>query len=149
MLSSLAMRRLPALLALALLPLSLEGCDAQACTEAGCESTIRVDYGSLTINEPYELSINPEGPTVSVTCLGSGPDAEPLPDWIECDANGFELVGELGSLTTITVAVVPVATQEAVIANALVPLTVVETLQPNGPDCPPACYVREGSTEGL
>lgn len=138
-----------ALLALALVPLSLSGCAAEACTDAGCESTIRVDYGSITVNEPYVLSINPEGPTVSVTCLGSGPDSEPPPDWIDCDANGFELVGEFGSLTTITVAVVPVASQEPLIANALVPLTVVETLEPNGPDCPPACYVREGSTEGL
>ena len=127
----------------------LVGCSDPVCTEAGCESTIVVDYGSVVVNQPYILSINPGGQTTAVTCLAVGPDAEPLPEWLECDANGFELTGDFADQTTITVAVIIEATDEAVVANALVPLTVEEVIQPNGPDCDPACYRRVGSTAGL
>ena len=136
------------LLALAL-PCSLPACVEQSCTLIGCESSLEVDYGSVVVNEPYELRINPDGMNVVVVCLDDAADAEPLPEWLECDANGFRITGELAENTTITVGVTPVSTGEAVGPNAVVPLTVAETLEPNGPDCEPVCYVRTGSTEGL
>ncbi len=140
------MRRRPALLtfvALSTLPLSSCGQGA-ACTEIGCDSTLELDYGDIVVNEPYSLTINPGGQTVSVICLSDNPDEEPPPDWLSCDAGGFAIVGELAENTTITVAVVPLSTNEAVIPNALVPLTVTEVLEPNGPDCEPVCYRRAG-----
>lgn len=128
------------------LPLALTSCQSGgACTEIGCESSLVVDYGDVVVNEPYTLTINPGGQLVSVECLSQDPDAEPLPEWLSCDAGGFEIVGEGAENTTISVAVVPLSTGEAVIPNALVALTVVEALQPNGPDCEPVCYRRAGS----
>ena len=121
------------------------GCGASVCTEIGCESTLVVDYGDVVVNEPYSLTINPDGQVVTVVCLDDDPNAEPLPEWLECDAGGFEITGEKAEGTTISVAVVPLSTGEAVIPNALVPLTVDEVNRPNGPDCEPACYVRSGT----
>jgi hypothetical protein len=139
-------------LALSLVLLSLStvlGCGASMCTEIGCESTLVVDFGDVIVNEPYSLSINPGGQPVTVVCLADTPDAEPLPEWLECDAGGFEITGENAEGTTISVAVVPLSTGVAVIPNALVPLTVDEILEPNGSDCEPVCYTRSGSTAGV
>jgi hypothetical protein len=120
------------------------GCRSGDCTLIGCESTLVVDYG-IVVNEPYSLSINPGGQPVTVTCLADDPEAEPLPEWLECDAGGFEITGENAENTTISVAVVPLSTGEAVIPNALVTLTVDEINEPNGADCEPVCYVRSGT----
>lgn len=121
------------------------GCGEGNCTLIGCESTLSVDFGDVVVNEPYLLTINPQGQPVTVTCLADTPDAEPLPEWLECDADGFEITGENAENTTITVAVVPLSTNEAVIPNALVTLTVDEVFEPNGPDCEPVCYTRSGT----
>jgi hypothetical protein len=125
------------------------GCGGAVCTEIDCESTLVVDYGEVVVNEPYSLTINPGGQQVTVVCLADDPDAEPLPEWLECNAGGFEITGENAEGTTISVAVVPLSTGEAVIPNALVPLTVDEILEPNGSDCDPVCYTRSGTTSGL
>lgn len=133
---------------LVMLALSLaasSGCGSTACTEIGCESSVAVDYGDVVVNEPYSLTINPGGQTVSVICLSDNPDDEPPPEWLSCDEDGFEITGERAENTTLSVAVVPLSTGEAVIPNALVTLTVDEALQPNGPDCEPTCYRRVGS----
>lgn len=133
-------------LALALaLTLTLTGCQSGECTEIGCESSMVVDYGDIVVDEPYLLTINPNGQQVSVVCLSNDPNDEPLPEWLRCNAEGFEIRGEQADSTTITVAVVPLSTGEAAIPNALVALTVDEVNQPNGPDCEPVCYVRSGS----
>ena len=129
---------------LAMLAVSISCGGSLVCTEIGCDSTLDVDYGNVVVNEPYSLTINPGGQTVSVNCLSDDPDDEPLPEWLECDAGGFEITGELAENTTISVAVVPLSTGEAVIPNALVTLTVEQALQPNGPDCEPVCYRRVG-----
>jgi hypothetical protein len=103
-----------------------------------------VDYGDIVVSEPYTLTINPDGQLVSAICLSNNPNDEPLPEWLECDANGFTITGEGADRTTISVTVVPLSTEEAVIPNALVTLTVEEAMQPNGPDCEPTCYRRVG-----
>lgn len=104
-----------------------------------------VSYGAVVVNEPYTLTINPGGQPVTVTCLADDPDTEPLPEWLECDAGGFSITGENAENTTISVAVVPLSTGEAVIPSALVTLTVNEINEPNGPDCEPVCYERSGT----
>lgn len=104
-----------------------------------------VDYGDIVVNEPYLLTIVLGGETVSATCLSDNPDDEPPPEFLECDAGGFEITGERADNTTVSFAVVPLSTGEAVIPNALVTLTVQEVLQPNGPDCEPTCYRRVGN----
>ena len=135
------------LLAVSSLALALAGCNNPECTLACCESKLSVRYG-LSVSEPYSLTINPGGQTQSFTCLANDPDAEPLPEWLTCDAGGFEITGERADNTTISVSVVPLSTQEALIPSALVTLAVDETLEPNGPDCPPACYERSGVVVG-
>jgi trehalose-6-phosphatase len=114
----------------------------------GCSSTLVVTYGDIVVNEAYSLTINPGGQSTTVVCLSNDPDDEPLPEWIECDANGFEVTGENAEGTTISVTVVPLSTQAALIPSALVPLIVDETLEPNGPDCEPVCYRRVGVVAG-
>jgi hypothetical protein len=76
------------------------GCGASVCTEIGCDSSLVVDYGDVVVNEPYSLTINPGGQNVTVVCLADDPEAEPLPEWLECDAGGFE-TGENAEGTTI------------------------------------------------
>lgn len=123
---------------------ALGGCGGSECTEIGCDSTLEVDYGSVVVNEPYLLTIDPDGDEVTVTCLPDSPDAEPLPDWLECDADGFIVTGERADTTTsVRVTVVPIETEDAAI-NELVTLNVQEILEPNGPDCDPKCVVRRG-----
>ena len=137
-------RALPSLVLCSLLLTPPAGCGGSTvCTEIGCDSTLVVDYG-LVVNEPYALTINLGGPNVSVECLSEDPEAEPPPEWITCDAGGFEITGEQAETTTISVAVVPLSTGEAVVPNALVTLTVEEVLEPNGPDCEPVCFRRVG-----
>lgn len=128
-----------------ILPLTAVSCGSSVCTDIGCDSVVVVDYGDVVVNEPYSLTINIGGQLTSVVCLSNNPDDEQPPEWLSCDAGGFEITGELAENTTVTVAVVPVSTGEAVIPNALVTLTVEEVLRPNGPDCEPVCYRRVGT----
>lgn len=124
---------------------AIAGCGAGECTEIGCESSLEVSYG-VVVNEPYELTVDAGlGPT-TVTCLPDQPDAEPPPDWLECDAAGFTITDEVAATsTTVRVSVVTLEDEEPIVANVLVPLMVVEILEPNGPDCEPTCVVRRGS----
>lgn len=147
---TLAMRRYLRASSFAALTLALaSGCTYGACTEVACESELSVDYGNIVVNEPYALTLVLGGETISVTCLSDNPDDEPVPEFLDCDAGGFEITGERADNTTVSVAVVPLSTGEAVIPNALVTLTVQEVLQPNGPDCDPTCYRRTGSVPPL
>ncbi|MFV8754354.1 hypothetical protein ACNOYE_27730 [Nannocystaceae bacterium ST9] len=135
-------------LALILLPFAASsgGCiDSGACTEIGCSSSAEVSFGSLVVDEPYTLSIDPNGATVTAICLGEPGDEPQPPEWLSCDANGFTITGsEADLLTVVSVTVVPVSTGEAVITNELVNLSTDEILRPNGPDCEPTCYTRSG-----
>ncbi len=124
-----------------------QGCvDSGACTEIGCTSTAVVSYGSMAVNEPYELTIDPNGNKISVICLGEPSDEPQPPEWLSCDAGGFTITGsEADLLTVVSVTVVPIASGEATIANALVTLGTDQVDQPNGPDCEPTCYTRSGA----
>jgi hypothetical protein len=146
-------RRLTALASvLGLLALTLVGSSggcggpgSGACTEIGCSSVAEVSYGSQVINEPYQLIIDPNGTNILAVCLGEPEDEPQPPEWLECDATGFTITGsEADLLTAISVTVVPIATEDPVIANELVFLSTDEVLQPNGPDCEPTCYTRSG-----
>jgi hypothetical protein len=120
--------------------------DGGACTEIACESVATVSYGSMVVNEPYTLIINPDGVQIAVICLGEPSDEPQPPEWLRCDADGFTITGSQADLlTAISVTVVPVATEEAVIASALVILSTDEVNEPNGPDCEPTCYTRSGA----
>jgi hypothetical protein len=110
----------------------------------GCDSTTVVSYG-MAVNEPYALTLNIGGQQTAVVCLSNDPDDGPLPEWLRCDAGGFEITGERADDTTVTVTVVPLSTGEAAISGALVALTVDEVQRPNGADCEPVCYRRSGA----
>ena len=134
-------------IALLVLPVfaSSGGCiESGACTEIGCSSSAQVSYDA-PVNEPYELTIDPNGTKVSAICLGDPSDEPQPPEWLSCDANGFTITGsEADLLTAISVTVVTVEAQEAVIGNVLVNLSTDEVSRPNGPDCEPTCYTRSG-----
>lgn len=138
-----------ALLALILLPFAASsgGCvESGVCTEIGCTSTAEVSYGSIVVDEPYQLIIDPNGATVTAICLGEEGDEPQPPEWLSCDANGFTITGsEADLLTVVSVTVAPVSSGEAVIADELVNLSTDEVNRPNGPDCEPTCYVRSGA----
>ena len=125
----------------------LDGCfgGEGVCTEIACESRVQVSYG-LSVAEPYTLYIDPNGTQVAALCLGEEGEEPVAPDWLDCNATGFTITGsEADLLTIVSVTVVPVATEEAVIENVLVTLSTDEVLQPNGEDCEPTCYERSGS----
>src|SRR5688572_10548556 len=74
-------------------------------TEISCDSRLVVDYGDIVMNEAYSLTINPGKQSVTVVCLADDPKAEPLPEWLECNAEGFEITGKNAKSTTISMAV--------------------------------------------
>jgi len=128
----------------ALLPWLVD-CGGQACTEVDCNSILSIDYGAV-IDEPYALTLDLGAETVDVVCLADGPNPEPLPDWLECDAAGFTITGAKADTTTaIGVTAITLADEQAIVPNVLVQTTVMEILEPNGPNCDPKCVVRNGA----
>ncbi len=127
-----------------LLPLASACSETSVCTEIGCSSVAEVSYGSITVNERYELTVDAAGQKVTVICLGDELD-EPPPEWLTCDAQGFTLQGPEADTTAVTVTLVVSSSGDVLIENELVSLVTEEVNQPNGPDCEPTCYERRGT----
>src|SRR5690606_31618153 len=91
------------MLALASALFAVTSCGSSlVCTEIGCDSTLVVDYGNVVVNEPYSLTINPGGQTVSVVCLSDSPADEPLtveealrPNGEDCEPVCYRRVGSV------------------------------------------------------
>jgi hypothetical protein len=118
-----------------------------ACTEIGCEDEATVLFPLGLVDGAYDLVVTGDGGTITARCNDpDAPEAEQNPPELECDSRGFTLVGhDLARTNDLLVTVTRVATGEDVVDNAAVLLATLETHQPNGPDCPPTCFVREGS----
>jgi hypothetical protein len=116
------------------------------CTEVGCEHRAAVSFPPGTATGPFDLHVGDGIDMVSARC--NDPEAEQDTEEtssLSCDSSGFTLTGHpLANARSLRVTVVDVHTGDAPIANAEVVLDVVDTLQPNGPNCEPTCFVRNG-----
>lgn len=113
------------------------------CTDAGCANEAVVTYPAGLVSGPYTLTLRNGGDTETYACNDPQTAAD-LPADITCNASGFELVDSpFGIRSTVTVTITD--DEENLIAGPTeVVLQAVETVQPNGPDCEPTCFIRNG-----
>jgi hypothetical protein len=126
---------------------ALVACDGIGqCTQVGCEHEATVSFPAGIVAGPFDLHVDDGLQMLAARC--NDPEAEETadnPPELSCDSSGFRLTGHpLANARSVRVTVVDVETGDAPIANAEVFLDVVNTLHPNGEDCGPTCYVRNG-----
>lgn len=118
------------------------------CTEIGCESEATISYNGFAISGPYDLTVRLGSETYLVRCNDKGSMEElENPEFIDCDAGKFEIIGDEANHTSITVSIYDIENDESITANNSVALSVEPNgvLNPNGEDCPPTCFIRFGS----
>ncbi len=148
----LALLRGPAIIAgAALASILLPGClGGEGCTEIGCSSEATVVY-SRAVGQGYWLDLEIGGESALALCNAPPmPDMPENPEWLSCNASGFEIVGELAGNNSVLVLLYLDDDDQTVLAsNADVSLATSPegVQQPNGPDCEPTCYVRRGDLE--
>jgi hypothetical protein len=122
------------------------GCSEDACTLIGCENEAVVTFPSGAVSGPYDLVIAREGDMLTARCNDpNAAEAAANPPELDCNASGFELRGHaLANARSVQITIIDTATDQEVAANVEVFLDVVDESQPNGPDCPPTCFVRNG-----
>jgi hypothetical protein len=126
---------------------SSAGCVDDACTEIACEDSSVVSLPVGLVDGPYDLEVVAGDVTHRARCLQpASPEAtENSPD-LDCDASSFELGSPAGTSTReIVVTITDVDTQTVLAQGAPVMLDAVGEQTPNGPDCPPVCFVRNGA----
>ena len=124
----------------------LSGCDSQSCTEAGCDHMATVTLPAGAVSGAYDLLLEFEGmDTVSARCSDSAaPETADNPDGIACDGSTFTLEGTEAAARTVFVTITDPDSGDAIVPRTEVRLEAVDELRPNGPDCPPVCFVRNG-----
>lgn len=133
-------------LPLAAVALSLVGpaCLADSgCTEIDCDHEAVVTFPAGAVSGAYTLVLQGELERATARCLDPGsPEAAENPGGLSCDGFGFTLEGHpLANERELLVTVMP---DEGDGFMASVRLEAVDELTPNGPDCPPVCFVRNG-----
>jgi hypothetical protein len=125
------------------------------CTQAGCESEAVVTFPAGLVSGAYDLVLEGEGETATARCLDpSAPETADNPEGIDCDAQGFTIMGHpLANERELVVTVIPYVNGEpGDPVSETVRLDAVEEITPNGPDCGPVCVIRNGQvradTEG-
>lgn len=123
------------------------GCVDDACTEIACDDSSVVGIPAGLIQGPYDLEITANETTFRARCLQpASPEAADNAPEIDCDASTFELTSPAGtSVREIRVTITDVDTQTVLIEGAMVRLDAVGEDTPNGPDCPPVCFIRNGA----
>lgn len=132
-------------LALACLALAGTSCSdtGASCTEVGCSNEAVVTYPPGLLSGPYNLTLQGSGESETYAC-GDPQTAAELPPEVDCNAAGFELTdSDFGARSTVTVTITDMD-QNEIAGPVEVVLQAVETVQPNGPDCEPTCFVRNG-----
>jgi hypothetical protein len=132
--------------ALGLLPL-LSGCVDDPCTELACSDSSVVSLPAGLLDGPYDLEITGTEPPLRARCLQpASPEAAENSPELECNASTFEITSPAGtSVREIQVTIVDVDTETTLAAAIPVALDAVGEDTPNGPDCPPLCFVRNGA----
>lgn len=135
--------RLGSISLLALVLLAPACTSGESCTDADCQHSAVVTFPVGIVSGSY-LLILADGPQMAMArCLDPGnPETADNPEGLRCDAQGFTLEGhELANARELTVTIIPDEGDEVVEA---VRLEAVDEITPNGPDCPPICFVRNG-----
>jgi len=124
----------------------LGGCASVECTEIGCTDRAVVSYPLDLIDGPYDIVVASERGTLTARCLQAAPPEGPENSpGLECDAGGFEIEeSDVASAREVTVTITDVDSGELLADGVEVTLDVVQEHQPNGPDCEPVCYERNG-----
>ncbi len=119
------------------------------CTDAGCENEAVVTFPPSLVSGAYDLLLDGDMGSATIRCLDPGaPETQENPAGITCDAQGFTLLGHsLANARSLRVTIIPVD-EDPVIENEEVRLEAVDERNPNGPDCPPTCFVRNGQVRG-
>lgn len=121
-------------------------CASVECTEIGCSDHAVVSFPFDLIDGPYDLVVQTEHGTLMARCLEPGaPEAAENSPELSCDAMGYEVdSGLVASAREAVVTITDVDTGELLADGVAVTLNAVGEDQPNGPDCPPTCYERNG-----
>ena len=131
---------------LAPLVLVVSGCGGTECTLIDCSDEAIVSLPMDLIDGPYDIVVESEHGTLVSRCLTAAPPEGPenAPE-LKCDATQFQIEdGPVASSREIRVTITDVDTGD-VLADAVdVTLEVAMEIQPNGPDCEPTCYERNG-----
>jgi hypothetical protein len=122
------------------------GSGSGACTEIGCEHEAVVTLPPALVTGPYDLVLRSEGETASARCADpSAPETAENPEGLACDTSGFTLTGHsLANARSVFVTIVRIEDDETLVDDTEVRLDAVGMEQPNGPDCEPTCFVRNG-----
>lgn len=122
-------------------------CVDDACTEIACEDSSVVGLPVGLIDGPYDLEVVAGDVTYRARCLQpASPEAAESSPELDCDAATFELRSAAGTSTReIRVTITDVDTEMLLVEGASVMLDSVGEETPNGPDCPPICFVRNGA----
>jgi hypothetical protein len=128
--------------------LSLVQCATSSeCTEVDCNDEAVVTYPAGLVSGAYDLILASEGAMLGARCLDpTAPETMDNPSGVSCDAMGFELTGDeaLANRRTVQVTIIDVMSGETLAEGVEVILNAVDEDQPNGPGCPPTCYIRNG-----
>jgi len=105
-----------------------------------------VTFPAGLLTAPYDLTLTPaDGPPLSARCSDPGaPELADNAEGLTCSATGFELVGDAARSRSVRVTVTDADTGDVLIDGVEVRLDAVDEVQPNGPGCPPTCFVRNG-----
>lgn len=134
----------PVLLAV-LLP---SGCAIDdACTEIACSDRSVVSLPPGLVEGPYDLEVTGTDTMLHARCLQpAAPEAAENSPELDCDTATFEITSEAGtSVREIQVTIIDVDTETTLAAAVTVALDAVDEETPNGPDCPPICFIRNGA----
>jgi hypothetical protein len=121
-------------------------CSNTECTELGCDHEAVVTFPAGTIDGPYNLTLTADNSTATARCNDpTAPETNGNPEGVRCDLAGFELTGHpFANERTLLVTIQRVDDDMVVVQDAEVRLEAVEEMYPNGEDCEPVCFVRNG-----
>jgi hypothetical protein len=125
----------------------LVACADDECTLIGCYDQSIVSLPAGLVEGPYDILITGTPTPLQARCLQpASPEAAENSPEIECSTTTFELnVAPGTSVREIQVTITDVDTEEVLAADVVVALDAVDESTPNGPDCPPICFVRNGA----
>ncbi|MEM6992893.1 MAG: hypothetical protein AAF721_20425 [Myxococcota bacterium] len=129
----------------------LSSCDGSAaCTEIGCDHQAVVTFPAGLVAAAYDIALSfPDGNTLSARCSDPGaPELADNPEGLSCDLGGFELIGDEASARSVVVTITATETGDVLLAPTEVRLEFTDEVRPNGPDCEPVCFVRNGQVTG-
>lgn len=122
-------------------------CVDDSCTLIACNDVSVVSLPPGLVEGPYDLEVVVGESTLRARCLQpASPEAAENSPELDCDTTTFEITAEPGtSVREIQVTIIDVDTEETLAAAINVALDAVGEETPNGPDCPPVCFVRNGA----